>query len=87
MTSANVLRRIELLEKAIAAQHSPKLVFVWTARLAEKISEALGPNYQCVTIRGITGCADDDEVEATIRSDNPDEAARLDRLLAGIPPE
>jgi hypothetical protein len=87
MTAVNVLRRIELLEKAIATQHSPKLVFVWTAHLAERISAALGPNYQCVTISGIAGCADDDEVEAMIRRDNPDEAARLDRLLAGIPPE
>jgi hypothetical protein len=82
MTAVNVLRRIELLEKAIATKHSPKLVFVWTSRLAEKISEALGPNYQCVTIRFPSSEAEE-EFEASLRRDNPAEGKRLDRLLAG----
>jgi hypothetical protein len=84
MTSS-VLRRIEKLEQAIAHSGRPKLVFVWTRDLADRISEVLGPNYQCVAIEGITGCADDAEVEALIRRDNPTECARLNRLLAGEP--
>jgi hypothetical protein len=83
MTSVNMLKRIELLEQAIATQHSPKLVFVWTASLAARVGEALGPGYECVVIKGIGGCADDDEIEAMIRRDDPAESARLDRLLAG----
>jgi hypothetical protein len=85
MTSSALVRRIELLEHAVTAQRHPKLVFCWTKKLGERIQHALGPGYTAVTIRGITGCADDDAMEALIRQDVV-EAERLDRLLAGIPP-
>jgi hypothetical protein len=86
MTSSTLLRRIELLEHAVTTPRRPKLVFCWTRKLGEKIQHALGPEYTTVTIRGVTGCSNDDELEAKIRED-PVEAERLDRLLAGIPPE
>jgi hypothetical protein len=86
MTSNAILRRIELLEKEIAAPHRPKLVFCWTKTLGDRVQHALGPRYTAVSIHGIAGCANDDEVEALVR-ENPIEAERLDRLLAGIPPD
>jgi hypothetical protein len=79
---SSVIKRIEALEQAIAAQHSPQLVFVWTSRLAERISEALGPNYQCVTLRFPSAEAEE-EFETNLRADNPTESARLDALLRG----
>jgi hypothetical protein len=86
MTSNAILRRIELLEKEIASPHKPKLVFCWTRTLGDKIQHALGPQYVAVSIRGIAGCANDDEVEALVR-ETPSESERLDKLLAGIPPD
>ena len=86
MTSSAVLRRIELLERAVATPRQPKFVFCWTKKLGDRIQHALGPAYIPVAIHGIAGCADDDEVEALIRQD-PAEAERLDNLLAGIPPD
>jgi hypothetical protein len=81
--TSSVLKRIEILERAVAHKGRPELVFVWTKSLADRISMTLGPNYQCVAIEGITGCANDAEVEALIRRDNPKESSRLDRLLRG----
>ena len=85
MTSVNLLRRIELLERAVAHESRPELVFCWTRSLAERISRALGPNYEpvCITFP-------DNDAEAAFEAmirENPDEAARLDRMLAGIPPD
>ena len=85
MVSA-IEKRLEAIEEQLAAYRHPKLVFCWTRQLAERIQAALGPAYTTVNIRGMTGCAGDDEFEALIRQD-PIEAERLDRLLAGIPPE
>ena len=82
MTSNAILRRIELLERAVATQRHPKLVLCWTKSLADRIQRALGPGYVPVTIR----CADEDAFEAVMR-ESPDESERLDKLLAGIPPE
>jgi hypothetical protein len=82
MSSNAILRRIELLERAVATQRHPKLVLCWTKKLAEKIQKALGPGYVPVTLR----CADEDAFEAMIR-ENPEISERLDNLLAGIPPE
>jgi hypothetical protein len=86
MTSSAILRRIELLEKEVASPHKPKLVFCWTRTLGDKIQHALGPRYTAVSIQGITGCANDDEVETLVR-ETPSESERLDRLIAGIPPD
>jgi hypothetical protein len=86
MTSSALVRRIELLEHAVTAQRHPKFVFCWTKKLGDRIQHALGPEYTPVTIRGITGCSNDDEIEAKIRED-PVESERLDKLLAGIPPD
>jgi hypothetical protein len=74
------------LEHAVNTPRQPKLIFCWTKKLGERIQHALGAQYTAVTIRGIAGCADDDEVEALIRED-PVESERLDKLLAGIPPD
>ena len=87
MTSNGILRRIELLEHAVNTQRHPKLVFCWTKKLGERIQAALGPDYTPVNIRGIGGVTDDDELEKMIRRDNPAESERLDKLLAGIPPD
>jgi hypothetical protein len=65
-----------------ATTRSPKLLFVWTKSLADRIAKVL-PGYIPVSIHGITGCSNDDEVEALVRQ-NPIEAQRLDKLLAGI---
>jgi hypothetical protein len=86
MTSSTLLRRIELLEHAVSTPNKPKLVFAWTRSLGERIQQALGPQYVAVSIHGIAGCANDDEVEALVR-ETPSEAERLDKLLAGIPPD
>jgi hypothetical protein len=86
MTSNAILRRIELLEHAVATPRQPKLIFCWTKTLGERIQHALGPEYTAVSIHGIAGCANDDEVEALVR-ETPSEAERLDKLLAGIPPD
>ena len=86
MTSSAILRRIEFLERAVSTPAKTRLVLCWTKKLGERIQAALGPQYIPVSIRGIAGCADDDEVEALIRQ-NPAESERLDRLLAGIPPD
>jgi hypothetical protein len=82
MTAVNVLRRIELLERAIAHKNQPELVFCWTSSLADRISEALGPNYQPVHLRFPDADAEA-KFEADLRRDNPAESKRLDRLLAG----
>jgi hypothetical protein len=74
------------LEHAVSTPSKPKLVFCWTRSLGERIQQALGPQYTAVTIQGGVGCANDDEVEALVR-ENPVEAERLDKLLAGIPPD
>ena len=86
MSSNALLRRVELLERAVSTPNKRKLVFVWTRSLGERIQHALGPQYTTVSIQGIAGCANDDEVEALVR-ETPSEAERLDRLLAGIPPD
>jgi hypothetical protein len=85
MSGSAILRRIEKIEQELAANRHPKLIFVWTKKLADQISKVL-PGYIPVSIQGVTGCADDDALEAKLRED-PVEAERLDRLLAGIPPE
>jgi hypothetical protein len=81
---SSIEKRLAALEAELATQRSPKLLFVWTKSLADRISKVL-PGYIPVSIHGITGCADDAEVEALIRQD-PHQSERLDRLLAGIPP-
>jgi hypothetical protein len=87
MTSSALIRRIELLEHAVTTPRRPKLVFCWTRKLGERIQHALGLEYIPVSIRGIGGVTDDDELEKMIRQDNPAESERLDRLLQGIPPD
>jgi hypothetical protein len=82
MTSSAILRRIELLEREVSTPRKPKLVLCWTKKLAARIQHALGPTYTLVTIT----CKDEDAFEAMIR-ESPVESERLDRLLAGIPPE
>jgi hypothetical protein len=86
MTSSALIRRIELLERTVTTPRRPKLVFCWTKTLGERIQHALGPEYTPVSIRGIAGCSNDQEIEALVR-ENPVEAERLDRLLQGIPPD
>jgi hypothetical protein len=86
MTSSAVLRRIELLERAVSTPMKTRFVLCWTSKLAEKIQKALGPGYIPVSIRDVTGCANDDEFEMKLRED-PAESERLDNLLAGIPPD
>jgi hypothetical protein len=85
MTSNAILRRIEKLEQELASNRHPKLLFVWTKSLADRISKVL-PGYIPVSIHGITGCADDDAVEALVRQD-AHQSERLDKLLAGIVPD
>jgi hypothetical protein len=81
---ANVIpKRLERLEQELAANRHPKLIFCWTRSLADRISKVL-PGYTMGSIAGMTGAADDDQLEAMVR-ENPIESARLDRLLAGIP--
>jgi hypothetical protein len=82
MTSSAILRRIELLEHAVTTPRRPKLLLCWTKKLADKIQHALGPEYIPVTVT----CKDEDAFEAMIR-ENPVESERLDKLLAGIPPD
>jgi hypothetical protein len=82
---SSIEKRLAALEAELATQRSPKLIFVWTKSLADRISKAL-PGYVPVSIHGITGCADDDAVEALIRQD-PHQSERLDRLLAGEIPD
>jgi hypothetical protein len=81
--SSAIIKRLEALEAQMATRRSPTLIFCWTKSLAERIGKAL-PGYTMVSIAGVTGCADDDALEAKLRED-PVEAERLDRLLAGIP--
>jgi hypothetical protein len=83
--SSAIIKRLETLEAQMATRRSPTLIFCWTKTLADRISKAL-PGYTTVSIHGITGCSDDDAVEALIRED-PVESERLDKLLAGIPPD
>jgi hypothetical protein len=86
VTSNAILRRIELLERAVTEQRHPKFVLCWTNKLAERIQSALGPGYTTISIRGLTGCADDEAFESKLRED-PAESERLNNLLAGIPPD
>jgi hypothetical protein len=79
----SIEKRLAALEAELATVRSPKLIFCWTKSLATRISKAL-PGYTMVSIQGITGCSNDDEVEALIRQDKH-QSQRLDRLLAGIP--
>jgi hypothetical protein len=78
-----ILKRLERLEQELAANRHPQLIFCWTKSLADRIGKAL-PGYTTVSIKGITGCSNDDEVEALLRQDKH-QSQRLDRLLAGIP--
>jgi hypothetical protein len=80
---SSIEKRLATLEAELATTRSPKLIFCWTKSLAMRIGKAL-PGYITVSIHGIAGCADDDAMEAKLRED-PVEAERLDRLLAGIP--
>jgi hypothetical protein len=80
----SIEKRLAALEAELATQRSPKLIFCWTKSLADRISKVLPHGYTTVSIHGITGCADDDAVEALIRQDKH-QSERLDRLLAGIP--
>jgi hypothetical protein len=82
MTSTAILRRIEFLERAVSTPVKTRLVLCWTSQLAEKIQAALGPAYVPVTVP----CKDEDAFEAMMR-ENPVESDRLDKLLAGIPPD
>ena len=83
--TTSIEKRLKAIEAQLASPRSPKLLFVWTRSLADRISKVL-PGYIPVSIRGVTNAANDDEFEALIRQD-PVEAERLDRLLAGIPPD
>jgi hypothetical protein len=85
VSSNAVLRRIEKLEQELAYARQPKLIFCWTKTLADRISKTL-PGYTTVSIHGITGCANDDEIEALIRQD-AHQSERLDKLLAGEIPD
>jgi hypothetical protein len=87
MTSS-VLKRIEALEAAVTASRHPKLLFVHTKSLADRIGKVLpaGADYTLVHMRHRDD-ESDEAYEASLREDSPTEAARLDRLLAGIPPE
>jgi hypothetical protein len=82
VTSSAILRRIELLEREVATPRKPKLLLCWTKKLVDKIQQALGPSYILVTVT----CKDEDAFEAMIR-ESPVESERLDKLLAGIPPD
>jgi hypothetical protein len=79
------MKRLEALEAQLATRRSPTLIFCWTKSLAERIGKAL-PGYTTVSIHGITGCANDDEIEALIRQD-AHQSERLDKLLAGEIPD
>jgi hypothetical protein len=80
----SIEKRLAALEAELATTRSPKLIFCWTKSLADRIAKVLPSNYTTVSIRSVTGCANDDELEAMIRQD-PAINERLDRLLAGIP--
>jgi hypothetical protein len=81
MTSS-VLKRLEAIEKALAARQSPQLVMAWTPSLAARIGPKLPANYQCVCLSFAGGSNAEEAFEAKLRKD-PAEAARLDRLLQG----
>jgi hypothetical protein len=82
---SSIEKRLAALEAELATTRTPRLLFCWTKSLADRVGKAL-PGYTTVSIRGVTDCADDDALKAKLRQD-PIEAERLDRLLAGIPPE
>jgi hypothetical protein len=83
MTSS-VLKRIEALEQAIAASRHPRLLFVHTKSLANRIGKALPANadYTLVHMK-FRDEATDAAYEAKLREDCPTEATRLDALLRG----
>jgi hypothetical protein len=84
MTNIGLIKRLEALEKKIAAR-PPRLLMVWTRNLAKRIEPILPKgNWQLVY------CAMDDEdgsFEAGLRERNPKQAAYLDALLRGEIPD
>jgi hypothetical protein len=77
-----ILKRLEALEEKIASRDGIHFVFCWTASLARRIEPRLPPNYRPVHLR-FPDIDAEEAFEASLRRDNPKEAARLDALLRG----
>jgi hypothetical protein len=77
-----ILKRLEALEERIASRDGMHFVFCWTPSLARRIEPSLPSNYQPVHL-SFPDIDAEEAFEASLRKDNPKEAARLDALLRG----
>lgn len=78
MTTNQILKRLEALEREIATVHTPQFVLVYTQSLAERIEPLLPPGYICVHMPW----ADEDQAERELLA-HPTEGPRLRALLEG----
>jgi hypothetical protein len=82
MTS--IEKRLEAVEARLAPRGAPQLIFVWTPSLAARIEKALPPGSNIQLVHLPFHDSDTEEAfEASLRRDNPTEAAKLDALLRG----
>ena len=84
MASRDFIKRLEALEHAIVGTHV-ELVFVPTRQLAYRVEKAIAKRNPSRRIQVVCYPTDDIDgtIEAGIRERDPQEAARLDRLLEG----
>jgi hypothetical protein len=87
MTTSSLEKRLAVVEARLAWRGTPRLVNCWTPSLARRISAALPPaaNIHCVAL-SFSSVDAEEEFEAGLRADNPQEAAKLDALLRGEVP-
>ena len=84
MASREFIKRLEALEEAIVGTHV-ELLFVPTQQLAARVEKAIAKRHPARRIQVVCLPMDDPDgaIEADLRESNPQEAARLDRLLEG----
>ena len=84
MASREFVKRLEALEEAIVGKHV-ELLFVPTRQLAARVEKAIAKRHPARRIQVVCLPMDDPDgaIEANLRETNPQEAARLDRLLEG----
>ena len=84
MANRDLIKRLEAIEEAIVGKHV-ELLFVPTRQLAARVEKAIAKRHPARRIQVVCFPTDDPDgaIEANLRETNPQEAARLDRLLEG----
>jgi hypothetical protein len=88
-TSRDLDKRLQALERTLLMRQ-PKLIFCWTRSLATRVEKALEARGIADLYRTVVITFPNEQAElaweASVRKDDPKEAARLDMLLEGRVP-